>query len=360
VCVEILSRTGAITAGELAELSGLTTGAVTGVVDRLEKAGLVRRANDPNDRRRVILEPLPEPRAGIEQDPYAVLLQALHEAYPRYSDAQMVLLLDLVRQLVDIYDEQAARLRTVNASAASAPVAGEPALPAEPPIARLRADANIRMIAEAKIQTGKSSKAERTFSAPLDHHSAARLELSSGPGDLKLNSLRDATELYRAHFRHTIPTVRVQENEVAIQYRHRTLFGREGGEADIALNPLVPWDLQLQTGPGSILAELRGLKLRGLALASGASKIVMNLPAPKGQVDVRVEGGMSDIMIRRPSGVPVRVELRGGTSRFSLDRQRAVNVQEDVRESSGYGRAADSYRIAIEGGASKISVEESR
>src|SRR6476620_3955370 len=57
VAGEIVSRTGAITAGELAELSGLTTGAITGVVDRLEKGGFVRRVNDPNDRRRVMLEP---------------------------------------------------------------------------------------------------------------------------------------------------------------------------------------------------------------------------------------------------------------------------------------------------------------
>src|SRR5215467_14448614 len=57
-CADILSRTGPITAGELAERTGLTTGAITGVIDRLAKAGFVRRAKDPHDRRRVIIEPL--------------------------------------------------------------------------------------------------------------------------------------------------------------------------------------------------------------------------------------------------------------------------------------------------------------
>src|SRR6516162_7574108 len=56
-CADILSRTGPITAGELARHTGLTTGAITGVIDRLEKAGFVRRAKDPHDRRRVIVEP---------------------------------------------------------------------------------------------------------------------------------------------------------------------------------------------------------------------------------------------------------------------------------------------------------------
>src|SRR6516162_8504523 len=56
-CADILLRTGPITAGELARHTGLTTGAITGVIDRLEKAGFVRRAKDPGDRRRVIVEP---------------------------------------------------------------------------------------------------------------------------------------------------------------------------------------------------------------------------------------------------------------------------------------------------------------
>jgi DNA-binding MarR family transcriptional regulator len=56
-CAGILAQSGPITAGELATRTGLTTGAITGVIDRLEKAGFVRRVRDGNDRRRVIVEP---------------------------------------------------------------------------------------------------------------------------------------------------------------------------------------------------------------------------------------------------------------------------------------------------------------
>src|SRR5215217_2877554 len=55
-CYSILRQTGPITAGELAERTSLTTGAITGVVDRLERAELVRRERDPHDRRRIVLE----------------------------------------------------------------------------------------------------------------------------------------------------------------------------------------------------------------------------------------------------------------------------------------------------------------
>jgi DNA-binding MarR family transcriptional regulator len=56
-CLDILSRGGAITAGQLAVEAGLTTGAITALVDRLERSGYVRRVRDGDDRRRVLIEP---------------------------------------------------------------------------------------------------------------------------------------------------------------------------------------------------------------------------------------------------------------------------------------------------------------
>jgi DNA-binding MarR family transcriptional regulator len=55
-CLNIIENAGGVTAGELAAESGLTTGAVTGVIDRLEKKEFARRVSDPSDRRRVKLE----------------------------------------------------------------------------------------------------------------------------------------------------------------------------------------------------------------------------------------------------------------------------------------------------------------
>ncbi|MGW6447717.1 MarR family winged helix-turn-helix transcriptional regulator [Lentzea sp. NPDC055074] len=56
-CLDLAMRAeGPLTAGRLADLSGLSTGAVTGVIDRLERAGYVRRVRDPHDRRKVLVE----------------------------------------------------------------------------------------------------------------------------------------------------------------------------------------------------------------------------------------------------------------------------------------------------------------
>jgi len=55
-CLNIVALTGAMTAGELAKATGLTTASITGVLDRLEEGGFVRRERDASDRRRVIVQ----------------------------------------------------------------------------------------------------------------------------------------------------------------------------------------------------------------------------------------------------------------------------------------------------------------
>src|SRR4030081_192565 len=55
-CMDLLDERGQMTAGHLAEATGLTTGAITAVLDRLEKLGYVHRIRDTADRRRVLVE----------------------------------------------------------------------------------------------------------------------------------------------------------------------------------------------------------------------------------------------------------------------------------------------------------------
>ncbi len=91
-CMDILYLEGRVTAGRLAEVTGLTTGAITGVVDRLEKAGLVRRERDDADRRKVFIAVVPEAIAGIGQF-YVPMQQAMEKVWSAYSDAELRLLL---------------------------------------------------------------------------------------------------------------------------------------------------------------------------------------------------------------------------------------------------------------------------
>ncbi|WP_426442763.1 MarR family winged helix-turn-helix transcriptional regulator [Bradyrhizobium genosp. P] len=91
-CMDILHLEGRVTAGRLAEVTGLTTGAITGVVDRLEKAGYVRRERDESDRRKVFISVVPETVAKIGQF-YVPMQQAMQKVWGAYSDDELRLLL---------------------------------------------------------------------------------------------------------------------------------------------------------------------------------------------------------------------------------------------------------------------------
>lgn len=126
-CAEILSRTGPRTAGELAELTGLTTGAITGVVDRLERAGFVRRDRDPEDRRRVIVQPAWGPEVErMVGGLFAGLQSAFAEICGSYSDAELRVILDFMERCRAMNHEEARRLR----ASAGDEGAGDPPSPA--------------------------------------------------------------------------------------------------------------------------------------------------------------------------------------------------------------------------------------
>jgi DNA-binding MarR family transcriptional regulator len=96
-CLDFLNLEGRVTAGRLAELTGLTTGAITGVVDRLEKAGLVRRERDDNDRRKVFIATVPENVAKVGRF-YEHMQRAILKDWETYSDAELRLLLRFMTQ----------------------------------------------------------------------------------------------------------------------------------------------------------------------------------------------------------------------------------------------------------------------
>src|SRR5215472_4859517 len=91
-CMDFLNLEGRMTAGRLAELTGLTTGAITGVIDRLEKAGFVRRERDESDRRKVFIAPAPERMMEIGRF-YALMQRAMQKQRDGYSDAELKVLL---------------------------------------------------------------------------------------------------------------------------------------------------------------------------------------------------------------------------------------------------------------------------
>ncbi len=108
-------------AGELATITKLTTASITGVIDRLEFAGLVKRTSDPRDRRRVVVKLVPEIARTRVAPVFAPLLNEWQRELSTYSDSELVLILKFQQRMLAILQDQVTRLR-------------EPTAPAEAPL----------------------------------------------------------------------------------------------------------------------------------------------------------------------------------------------------------------------------------
>jgi DNA-binding MarR family transcriptional regulator len=364
-CLEVLMASGPATAGQLAEATGLSTGAVTRMVDRLEQAGYVRRVADAADRRRVIVEVVPDRTAAIAPL-FESIGQVTSSALERYSDEQLRLILEFVEQTLEVSRTETARVRETDLG---------------------------------------SSLGGQVFSAPLGSLNAGRLVLMSGFTDLVLGPDAQADRLFRARFAGAPPRVRVRGGVVAIHalrsvrqwlnqtgelsftasipfnvdlsrglgkikvdVNPRTEFRSRGpkGEEDqargeVLLNTTIPWDIDVQGGLSRLSADLRSNLVASLTITGGASGATVELPRPITWTPVRLVGGASEVTLRRPAGVPVRLRVRGGVSNLDLDGQHLSSVGGgDVRMDAGAAAGANAgYEVEIVGGASRLAIEVS-
>jgi DNA-binding MarR family transcriptional regulator len=110
-CLQIIMGTDPLTAGDLAGRMSLSAGAITGVIDRLEAAGFVRRLRDPGDRRRVIVEPVTA-EIGRRVAPLgAAIHSAVAAKIQRYSEAELQLVLEYLSDSLDTLRRETARLQ---------------------------------------------------------------------------------------------------------------------------------------------------------------------------------------------------------------------------------------------------------
>jgi DNA-binding MarR family transcriptional regulator len=110
-CMDLISRLGPMTAGELAERVGLTPGAITAVLDRLERGHWIRREHDTADRRRVMVRVGQTQHARIEPI-FARLRKSTREILARYSEEQLDVIADFLRRTAANAAQHRQRLRS--------------------------------------------------------------------------------------------------------------------------------------------------------------------------------------------------------------------------------------------------------
>lgn len=316
-CITILTSSGSMSAGQLAETMGLTTGAVTGVVDRMERAGYVQREKDPTDGRRVVIRPvlekLEQVGAGFLGEQEGVL-ESLTEDY---SDRELAILLDFVRKANDFTRAE---------------------------IARIRAGSNGDRGAE--------------LATPLGSVTSGRLVFTNGASRLTLRAGSAMDDLYRANFEGPAPKINVEDGVVTVSYSRRSRFlDWRSHSSQVTLNAAVPWEIELRGGASRIDADLSGLELTSFVITTGFSDITVTLPEPTGIIPIRLSGGASRVTIRRPAGVQARLTVKGGFSKLTFDQQLDTMGVKMQFQSPGYDGASNRYEIELSGGASEITIQ---
>jgi DNA-binding MarR family transcriptional regulator len=115
-CLEIVARGGPLSAGALAEQGGLSTSAVTSVIDRAERLGDLRRVSDPGDRRRVLVEVTEQGRRR-GREAFSGLQQGTEQLLRRYSPDELRLLAGFVEEVSSVVAGQAALAASAAAAA---------------------------------------------------------------------------------------------------------------------------------------------------------------------------------------------------------------------------------------------------
>ncbi len=100
-CLNLLDLQGSLTPGDLARCCGLTTGGVTVVLDRLQKAGYIRREANPRDRRSLLIRPV-RSRLRKLQTLYRSKSQTLADTLAAYTERELELILDFVTRTVSV------------------------------------------------------------------------------------------------------------------------------------------------------------------------------------------------------------------------------------------------------------------
>ena len=308
--LEVLIDQGTATAGRLSELMGLTTGAVTRVIDRLEQAGYVRRVSDAADRRRVIVELVPEKMIAI-QEAMAGYDEKSATELGRYSEAELAVINDFLARMAAVTREEANALRDSH---------------------------------------DREGGARSEHAAPVGGLERARL-LVRGAADID--------DLYRARFDGPVPQVRLRDGVVTVQYKGRFQWDWRDRRADVSLNAGVAWDVEIIGGANKLQGKLTAIDVRSFELTGGVDQVRLTLGRPTGEVPIRFIGGSNHVRIERPAGAHVQLKLSGGAAGVEFDRQKlGATGGPTTLETTGASQASDRYVIEVLGGTNRMTVVE--
>jgi DNA-binding MarR family transcriptional regulator len=322
-CLSVIELDGPLTAGRLAEITGLTTGAVTGVIDRLERSGHVRREPDTTDRRRVLVRVVPDSARRVGES-FVPMRRATEQMCDRYSDEELAVITDFATRAVPVLREESLRMR--------------------------ESDPNDAGTVSGSHAVGHAGTRNATLRI---QHGAARLSIVAALGQ---------PELFSAQWWGARPTVKQEADGagavVTVQYR-RSPFGHFRTRGQVVLDAGSRWQVEINGGCAHSRFDLSATRVERVTFNGGTSSLDIDLPAATGRQLVEINGGAHAVTITRPAGVPTRLVVNGGASNLVLDDQRfgGVGGRTELHDTTaGNGNDQPSLEVRVRGGASSLSV----
>jgi hypothetical protein len=202
---------------------------------------------------------------------------------------------------------------------------------------------------------------DHEFTAPLDGARSGRLILAPGAGDVQIEADERLPGLCRARFEGCVPGVQADEGVVIIRYRSVPFVDWLGHprqpRAAICLNGSIPWEIELRGSLSHLAADLAGLLLRSLDLNSSAAEVEIRLPRPSGTAYVHAAGSLGSLVLRRPTGVALRIQVSGSSGVLAFDGTRLVAAPGGVQwQTPSYPTEVDRYDVRISGTAGELTV----
>lgn len=327
-----------LTPGRLAELTGLTTGAVTGVLDRLERAGFVQRMPDPTDRRRTFVRVSYQrgKELGVAYDP---LERAVDAVMSRVDPDVLRTLTESVQQLGAAVSQDTARLRASSRGG----MVGE------------MFTAPLGDVDRARLVVKSGAPRIAIRAAPLGLGAEARMVAELVRTSLRLDGGAEPGQLCRAMFTGSMPDISARKGDVAMTYKRRIEL--QGREARVGLSREVPWELEISGGLSALSGDLREVQLRDLRVAGSVDDIELRLGRPDGTSRVRIAGNTRDLIVEHPVGSALRLSVSGGAHEVHFGDEHLREMQGTLRlETPRATSAPDRFEIELSGGAGSIRI----
>ena len=205
-----------------------------------------------------------------------------------------------------------------------------------------------------------------SFAEPGVGVTKATLDLKGGAGDIAIRGGAKLVEV-SGESPNATPTVSVSRSRdsanvvVTLGDANQPIIvapGIAGARVDVVLSQTALWDIALETGASSVIADLSGVRVNDLQLRTGVSSATVKLgdvPDGANAVGVLVKAGVSSVRLLLPSGADARIDTQNGLSATHVGGRFVKSGNQ--WETPGYSSAGKVYNIRIESGIGSVSVD---